>query len=233
VLGLSFAGGLALLTAADPRYAEHVAFVVSIGSHDDMSRVAEFFATGQIVRPDGTAVSLKPHEYGPLVLMYSHPEEFFPPQDAATAREVLRLLLWEQVEDSKEAAGRLSPASQKVMERIYAHDQSQVQAMLRAAITRHSEEMAKVSPRGQLSNLHVPVLLLHGAGDDVIPATELLWLQKEIPEKYLRAALTTPLLSHVTVAGEPPVREKLALVHFMAELFDLADASKISAKKVN
>jgi dienelactone hydrolase len=233
LLGLSFAGGLALLAASDPRYAEHVAFVVSIGAHEDMKRVAEFYASGRIARPDGSVVSFKPHEYGPLVLMYTHPEEFFPAKDVATAREVLRLLLWEQVNESKKAAEKLSPESQKMMERVYAHDQSQVQSVLQKAIARHSEEMEKVSPQGQLANLRVPVLLLHGAGDDVIPATEMLWLEKEVPERYLRSALTTPLLSHVNVAAEPPAREKLALVHFMAEMFELADKAKGSAKKVN
>ncbi len=229
LLGLSFAGGEALLTAADPKYGDGVAFVVSIGSHDEMRRVAEFYASGQIPRPDGTATTLKPHEYGPLVLMYSHPEGFFPAGDVKQAREVLRLLLWERVEDSKQAAQLLSPQSQAVMQHIYAHDDSQVRSQLDAVIGRHAQEMAQVSPHGQLTNLRVPVLLLHGETDDVIPASEMLWLEKEVPPKYLREALVTPLLNHVSIAGEPPLRQKVALLHFMAELFELADESRSSS----
>lgn len=226
VLGISFAGGESLLTAADPRYANSIGFVVSVGSHDDMRRVADFFVTGKIARPDGSVVTMKPHEYGPLVLLYSHPEEFFPAEDLPRVRNALRLLLWEQVEDSKRAAKGLSPATMSKMNAIYQHDDSVVMADLRTAIPRHAQEMAAVSPHNQLARLHVPVLLLHGSGDDVIPATEMLWLEKDVPHEYLRGALVTPLLTHVSVAGEPPMHDKLVLVHFVAQLLELADESR-------
>lgn len=226
VLGLSFAGGEALLAAADPRYAPSIGFVLSIGAHEDMHRVAEFFVTGKIARPDGTIVTMKPHEYGPLVLIYSHVDEFFPAADINGAKEALKLLLWEDVSASKAAAAKLSPASQEKMAHLYQHDSSVFDDAIQRAIDRHSAEMAAVSPHNQLQSLHVPVLLLHGAGDDVIPATEMLWLERDIPNGYLRGALITPMLSHVDVAQEPPLGEKLALVHLMSHLFELADDSR-------
>jgi dienelactone hydrolase len=226
VLGLSFAGGEALLTAADPRYASRIAYVVAIGAHDDMRRVADFFVTGKIARPDGSVVSLKPHEYGPLVLMYSHLDEFFPVPDQPSAQQALRFLLWEQVEDSRRASVALSGTSLAKMNAIYQHDDSVVLADLQKCVARHAPEMDAASPHGHLANLHVPVLLLHGTGDDVIPATEMLWLEKDVPRDYLRGALATPLLSHVSIAGEPPLRDKAELVHFMAKLIDLGDASR-------
>ena len=226
ILGLSFAGGESLLAAADPKYAPSIAFVMSIGAHEDMHRVAEFFVTGHIARPDGTIVTLKPHEYGPLVLIYSHIDEFFPAADISAAREALELLLWEDVPASKAAASELSPPSQDKMACLYAHDSTIFNGDIKQAIIRHAPEMAAVSPHSQLQSLHVPVLLLHGAGDDVIPASEMLWLEKDVPNGYLRGALITPLLSHVDVAREPPIGEKLALVHLMAQLFELADDSR-------
>ena len=226
ILGLSFAGGESLLAAAEPKYAPSIAFVLSIGAHEDMHRIAEFFVTGKIARPDGTVVTLKPHEYGPLVLIYSHVDEFFPASDVPAAKEALKLLLWEDVPASKAAAAKLSPASEQKMARLYDHDSSIFNDTIKQATNRYTAEMAAVSPRNQLKALHVPVLLLHGAGDDVIPATEMLWLEKDIPDGYLRGALATPLLSHVDVAREPPLGEKLALVHLMAQLFELADDSR-------
>src|SRR5215472_17693420 len=91
VLGLSFAGGLALLAAERPVYAPRIGFVAAVGAHDDMTRVARFFAANMIERPDGSSVAFQAHEYGALVLAYAHPEDFFPPRDVATAREALRL----------------------------------------------------------------------------------------------------------------------------------------------
>ena len=66
--------------------------MVSLGSHDNMQRVARFFLTGETTRPDGTVGFVKPHEYGALVLLYSHPEEFFPAADVPQVRESLRRL---------------------------------------------------------------------------------------------------------------------------------------------
>ena len=231
VLGLSFAGGESLLAAADPQYSTSIAFVMSIGAHEDMHRVAEFFVTGKIARPDGTIVTLKPHEYGPLVLMYSHLDEFFPAADVPAAKETLKLLLWEDVAGSKLAAARLSSESQQKMSHLYDHDSSIFNSEIQSAIDHHASEMTTVSPHDKLQLLNKPVLLLHGAGDDVIPATEMKWLANDVPEPYLRDALITPLLSHVDIAKEPPLGEKLALVHFMAQLFELSDESRAHSVK--
>jgi hypothetical protein len=54
----------------------------------------------------------------------------------------------------------------------------------------------------------------------------MLWLEKDIPQKELRGALITPLLSHVDIAKEPPLGEKLALVHIMAQLIELSDEAR-------
>ena len=68
VIGLSFAGGLALIAASRPEYADHMGFVLAVGSHDSMSRVAKFFASNLLVRPDGTQEHFQAHEYGVLIL---------------------------------------------------------------------------------------------------------------------------------------------------------------------
>jgi dienelactone hydrolase len=104
VLGLSFAGGLSLLAAADPRFGPCIRFVVSVGAHDDLERVSQFLISNTIERPDGTTLRMTAHEYGALILVYSHPEDFFPPADVPAARETLRLLLWEKVDESRKQA---------------------------------------------------------------------------------------------------------------------------------
>src|SRR6185369_6584439 len=111
VMGMSFAGGLSLLAAADPRFASDIGFVVAIGAHDDLERVLRFFATNEIAQPDGTTVKLEAHEYGALVMIYGNAERFFPAADVPAAREALRLRLWEQPDAAREKAKELGPAS--------------------------------------------------------------------------------------------------------------------------
>ncbi|MGA9475082.1 MAG: alpha/beta hydrolase [Terriglobales bacterium] len=221
ILGISFGGGLSLLAASDPRYAPFIRFVLSIGAHDDLERVSQFFITNKIARPDGTTLQMAAHEYGPLVLIYSHVEDFFLPADVATAHEALRLLLWEKVDESKKFAEQLSPASRAKMELLYNRNIDPLAPEISQVIAEHRSEMNDVSPHGHLRDLHVPVLLLHGAADNVIPPTELLWLEHDLPPSELVASLTSPVLSHASLEGKPTLLDNLRLVHFMAKMLEL------------
>ena len=223
VLGISFGGGLSLVAASDPRYAPFIQFVLSIGAHDDLERVSQFFISNKITRPDGTTLQMAAHEYGPLVLIYSHLDDFFPPADVANAHEALRLLLWEKVDDSRRFAERLSPASRAKMELLYNHNIDPLAPEISQVIAQRHSEMADVSPHGHLRDLHVPVLLLHGAADNVIPPTELLWLEHDLPPSDLVASLTSPVLSHASLEGKPTLLDNLRLVHFMAKMLELVD----------
>src|SRR5205085_1280234 len=85
IMGLSFAGGLALLAAADPRYAPDISLVVAVGAHDDLARVARFLVTDRVEAPDGSIKKLPAEQYGALVLVYSHPKVFFSAADSSAA----------------------------------------------------------------------------------------------------------------------------------------------------
>ncbi len=223
VLGLSFAGGLSLLAASNPEYEPYIRFVVSVGAHDDVERVSQFFVTNRIARPDGTSLQMAAHEYGPLVLIYSHVEDFFPPPDVGNAREAIRLLLWEKIDESRKYAALLSPPAGQRMELLYSQHVETLAAEMQQSIVHHRAEMRPVSPHGQLSSLHVAVLLLHGAADNVIPPSELLWLQQDVPRAALRSALISRAISHVSMEGEPSLADKLQLMHFMAQMLELLE----------
>jgi dienelactone hydrolase len=232
ILGISFGGGLSLLAASDPRYAPFIRFVLSIGAHDDLERVSQFFITNKIARPDGTTLQMAAHEYGPLVLIYSHVEDFFPPADVANAHEALRLLLWEKVDESRKFAEQLGPASRAKMELLYSHNIDPLAPEIGQVITQHHSEMTDVSPHGHLQFLHVPVLLLHGAADNVIPPTELLWLEHDLPPSDLVASLTSSVLSHASLEGKPTLLDNLRLVHFMAKMLELVDDKQPSSLRL-
>jgi pimeloyl-ACP methyl ester carboxylesterase len=221
-LGLSFAGGLALLAATRPEYANNMAFVVSIGGHDDLARVSRFFATNTIERPDGSVASLEAHEYGVLVLAYSHIEDFFSAPDVPFARDALRLWLHEQPDRSRESASHLSAEGKAKLEQIL-HHRDQIRQELLDEIKLHGDEMAAVSPRGRLGALTVPALLLHGSGDAVIPTTETQWLAKDVPPQALKNVLISPALGHVDVENTVTIFQKWDLVHFVAQIIDRED----------
>jgi pimeloyl-ACP methyl ester carboxylesterase len=226
VLGLSFAGGLALMAADRKEYGDRIGFVVAIGAHDDMSRVARFFAANIITSPNGVETRLQAHEYGALVLAYSHLEDFFTAKDVPIAREALRQRLWEQPQAMRTAEA-LSPEGKYELD-LLLHHRDQLRDPLLREITLHKDEMEAVSPHGHLDQLHTPVFLLHGAGDTVIPASETLWLAKDVPANELKAELVSPALVHVDMGSKITWQQEWQLMDFMAQVLEATDKLSVS-----
>ncbi|MGA3315065.1 MAG: hypothetical protein ABSC64_01355 [Candidatus Korobacteraceae bacterium] len=216
ILAISFSGGLSLLAASDPQFSPSIAWVASVGGYYDLAHVLRFFATGEAVRPDGSIEHMQPHEYGPLIVVYDEPQDFFAPQDVQVAHEALKLLLSENGKASEALTKTMTPADQEIMQRIYRKQRASFAPAILAEIDKRHEELATASPAGHLQSLHVPVLLLHGSDDVIIPPTEMLWLQRDIPKKYLLDALISPAISHVNFGAKVKLRDRLALVHWMA-----------------
>ncbi len=225
IFAISFSGGLALLAASDPKYSPSIAWVAPVGGYYDLAHVLRFFATGEAVRPDGTIEHLSPHEYGPLIVVYDEPGDFFSPHDAPVAHDALKLLLSGNGKASEALTQTMTPAGQQIMQDIYHKHREVLTPAILAEIDKRREELAAASPAGHLRSLHVPVLLLHGSDDTVIPPTELLWILRDVPKEYLASAIISPAISHVEVGSTASLWDKLALVHWMAMLIRKAQST--------
>jgi pimeloyl-ACP methyl ester carboxylesterase len=226
VMGMCFGGGLCLIAAADPRYADDIAFVTSIGGHDDLARIARFFITNEIARPDGTTLALRADPYGPMVIVYSRVADFFSPDDAPVAGEALRLWLGGAFDTARERSAALSPAGQARMATIFAGDYPALAPEMERVIARRADEMRLVSPDGYLKNVHAPTFLLHGANDGVVPPSEALWLARGLAANGRTRTLISRAVGHVEMAGNPTWKEKLEVIHFLAEIIAVARSSR-------
>jgi len=225
VAGLSFSGGLALVAAADPRYHPAFKFIFAVGSQDSMARVIQYYRTGRDLRPDGTVEQLPPHEYGPLVIEYEHLEDFVPPQDLAPVQAVLRAHLYEDSADEKRASLALDPAQKRESLELMDATSAATHARIQTVAREHAAEMAALSPQGRLANLGIPVYLLHGQADNIIPSAETLWLARELHPHDLKAVLVSPILSHVNLDGAAPTAmDSWRLLHFFARVMQAADS---------
>jgi pimeloyl-ACP methyl ester carboxylesterase len=223
VTGISFAGGLSLLAASDPKYASHVRALVLMGAYDDLARVSRFLATGVQELPDGTMEPHPAHDYGAAVFVYAHLNQFFPAGDLAAAHDALRAWLWEHPEDAKPFIEKLSPASQGIMDALLARRIDEVRPQILNAIHTDEVELAAISPHGQIDRLRVPVFILHGSADNIIPPAESLWLAKDIPRAEVREVLITGAFSHVDPEKHPPLLEELKLVRFVGAVLRAAN----------
>jgi dienelactone hydrolase len=223
VTGISFGGGLTLLAATDPRYAPHIRALVLMGAYDDLARVSRFLATGVQELPDGTKEPHPAHDYGASVFVYAHLSQFFPAADLDAAHEALRDWLWEEPDKAKIAIEKLSSPSRETMDALIDRRIDEVRPRILSAIQQDDPELAAISPHGHLANLRVPVYILHGSADNIIPPAESLWLEKDIPHDELRDVLITGAFSHVDPEKHPPILEELRLVRFVGDVLRAAN----------
>jgi dienelactone hydrolase len=224
VMGLSFSGGLALVAAANPMYRPSFKFILAVGSQDQMSRVAQYYLTGRELRPDGTVEELSPHEYGALVLEYEHLDDFVPAGDIAAVKAVLREHLYENKQAELSALNQATVAQRAEAVALMDTNSSTTRIKLATAEVLRRKEMEGLSPHGILKTMTTPVYLLHGKADNVIPSAETLWMANELPDTTLRAALITPVLSHLDLdAAKPGVWDELMFVHFFAQVMQAVE----------
>lgn len=224
LMGLSFSGGLALMAAAEPPYSNEVSFVFSVGGHDDLYRVATFYTTGVDPLPNGDVERAIPNNYGPWVLEYEHLEDFISPADVAAIRPVFRAHLQENPTLEKALLTKLSNEQKAEYAQII--DTSHQDIALFASNKKHAVEMAAVSPQGHLAGLHVPVYLLHGRGDTLIPFAEAEWLAQDLPHGTLKEILVSPLIAHVsTDKTKPCMWNEWKLLHILAKVMEHAEAA--------
>ena len=111
------------------------------------------------------------------------------------------------------------------MEQLFAHNTKSLIPETRQALASAGPELDAASPHNYVAKIHVPVILLHGSADNVVPPTETLWLEHDLPKGVLKAALISPAIGHVEVGGATKM-DQLRLIHWMKLMLDLLDTSR-------
>jgi dienelactone hydrolase len=140
LMGISFAGGLALRVAAEPGLEADLRGVIALGGHNDMARVARFFVTDSIDTPEG-AVAWHAHDYGLAVLVFNETERFVSATDAPKLRAAVRAFLHEDYAAAAAAALAMSPDGRAVYDRVLHRDTHAFAAKVLAALPDQSERL--------------------------------------------------------------------------------------------
>ncbi len=215
LMGVSFAGGMALMAAARPAYASSVKLVLVVGGYDDLARLAHFYVTGNEPRPDGSIETAQPNHFGAPLLEYMALAYLVPAEDRAAIEPVLSAVLFDGRTLTPEMESALSPSQRTELEYLLANPPDG--AKLLQLAKQDAAELASVSPHGNLANLSAHVFLLHGLDDDYIPSAEAEWTAHDLPPGKLDGLLITPVVSHIMLGGRSIVwMDKWRLIHFMA-----------------
>ena len=153
IVGVSFAGGLSLLAACDPRYAPHIRALVLMGAYDNLARVVRFlWPPARPKLPDGRMEPYAAHDYGAAVFVYSHLDQFFPVTDLPVAHDSLRDWLWERPDDARALFSRFGPASRATMEILMARQIDRLRPKLLDAICQADDaQFSAISPEEESS----------------------------------------------------------------------------------
>jgi pimeloyl-ACP methyl ester carboxylesterase len=232
VLGISFAGGLALMAAAEQREPRSIAFVVSVGGHHDLLRLCRYYAGEDVRGPRGEKVAVAPHPYGARVMIREHLDRFLAGEDLELGRRALDAYLRDRGAEAQKLALGLSPSGQRVMGVLLdTREHEQLALLLAHAVEGARPQLMAASPSGHLSKLSVPVFLVHGADDPIIPSIETRFLAAEVPRAWLRQSIITPLLRHTEFPEPPKLSETWELVRFLKGIYEAAGSSAQSVAR--
>jgi dienelactone hydrolase len=222
LMGISFGGGLAVVAASRP--GAHAAWVLSVGGHGDLPRTLRYLCTGE--QPDGT--HRPPHDYGVVIILLAVADRLVPAAQVEPLREGIHTFLeashLDMVDKPRAAiafarAGTIAEAlpepARTFMNWVNTRDVGRLGPALLPHVTAAGGAPA-LSPERNPAPA-VPVYLLHGADDNVIPAAESARLAGYLRARDARVVrLSTPLITHAEVDRPPGVVEIWQLVRFWA-----------------
>lgn len=222
LMGISFGGGLAVVAAS--RLADRAAWVLSLGGHGDLARTLRYLAGGS--RAAGTVPA--PHDYGVVIILLNAAGRVVPEEQVEPLRRGLHTFLeashLDMVDKTRAAevfgraramAAELPEPARTYMTWVNDRNVGELGALLRPQIDALGDDTA-MSPEDNPPP-SAPVYLLHGSGDNVIPASETERLAEDLARRGGEVIhLVTPLITHAEVDRPPSPTEIWRLVRFWA-----------------
>jgi dienelactone hydrolase len=226
MMGISFAGGLSIVAASRPTLRDRVAFVMSFGGHGDLARTLTYLCTG--VQPDGS--HFPPHDYGVVIILLSVTEKLVPPEQVKPLQDAILTFLdasrldlidkaqsQAQFEHARQIEPTLPEPARTLMHYVNTRDVGHLGPLLLPHATAFGANPTASPERSDVPLC--PVFLLHGTGDNVIPAIESVLLAQSLRARGGRVhQLATPLITHAEVDKSAGLPDMWRLVSFWKDL---------------
>ena len=244
LLGMSFSGGFSVVAAGRPSLRDRVAYVLSVGGHDDLTRVLRYLCLGAEARPSGQLrlsnapddpggteqiLARRPDDYGVAVLLLGVADRLVPRPQVEALRAAVRQSLEASARegDGRSAAREDTAGRRALTSRLpepaatllrYVNDRDVVH--LGARLLPHARAYASdpgLSP-SKSPKPSAPLFLLHGTEDNLIPSLEAEYLADQVRGQTPVRVLMTGGLSRPGVDRTPSAGEVLGLAGFWGDL---------------
>jgi dienelactone hydrolase len=228
VVGVSFAGGLALVAVGRPGVSELVTAVFALGAHADLPRVIRYLC----LDPAADQTLPKPHDYGAALMLRASVPLLVPPDQIAALDRAVAIFLNASSAESTNAveAQRLFADARAAESQLPEPARSLMHGVNERNLAAFGPRLApfaeSVGGDPALSPTRSPpartrVFLLHGDHDNVVPASESTALQRYLTESGNTHVelLLTPLLSHANAAPTDNIADTARLIAFWTRLW--------------
>ena len=222
LIGVSFSGGLAVAAAGRAALGDRLTAVVSLGGHGDLPRTLRYLCTGRL--PDGTL--RPPHDYGIAVALREALPHLVPASDLAAADRALVAYLDGSslaesdpqradalVNQARVITQSLDDPARAILDSIIRRDVAAVGSRLLPWVEQIGGHPA-LSPERSAAPT-VPVFLIHGRDDTVIPSSETTQLAASLAGRGTPVEwLLTPIVSHADLQVGALLLDQWRLVRF-------------------
>jgi dienelactone hydrolase len=228
LVGISFAGGLAIVAAGRPALRDRAAFVFSFGGHSDFPRVLPP-ARGATAPAAPAEQYRRPHDYGVVIVLLGLADRVVPLEQAGPLRAAiltyLRASHYDLIDRRKAAvafaearrmAAALPEPARSYMQQVNDRAVDRLGPALLPLIGGRGQEPA-LSPERSPAPV-CPVYLLHGSEDNVVPAAEALWLSRYLEGRTTVRTLLSQVITHAELDSQHGWAEIWRLVDFFASL---------------
>ena len=204
VLTTSVALGPAVLALLKPELSSRVNFVVAIGGYHDLPRTLAFLTTGRY-EAHGVTLQRPPKEYGKWVYALSNAVRLDDPRERVAFETLARRKFIDPKADVSAELERLGPVGNQIYQFIVSTDPARSEALLQQLPKRLRDDVERLNLAAyDLSAVRAQFILVHGAGDDMIPYGESISLAKALPAGQAELFVLSDL-EHVDLT--PKLRE--------------------------
>lgn len=240
-IGFSFGAPQVLLAASHPELSRHLKAVVGFGSYAELEATLRFMFFGEH-ELNGTRFKVDPDPYGRWVVAGNYLTRAPGYEDSADVAEALLRLAraagdqqvgaWEDVYEAlkDELALEVEPARHSLFRALAASGAvTDSEASLEGLVHGLARTATRISPildfRSRLEDLAVPVRLIHGRQDRLIPFSETVKLAQSLPPSADSKVFLTGMFSHSQPdsarARLGEMRERVWFIYLMAEILGL------------
>jgi hypothetical protein len=241
MLGVSFSGGLSIVAAGRPSLANKLAWVLSFGGHGNLARVMHYLCSGEVqgdldkARASGYVVGAEhvavhpPHDYGVAVVLLSLADRMVPPEQVAALSEGIDTFLLASsldltdkaaalrtFDEAKRFASDLPEPSRTLMTWVNDRAVDKLGPVLLPVVDalENHPAMPSLSAERAPTAPAVPVFLLHGTDDNVIPSVETVLLAEYLQGRTPVRGLLSGLITHAEVNRAAAAVEVWRLARF-------------------